>query len=58
VAPVALISFVQPATTKLSVSAVLFGILGGIVGIGAGLFLGFALGAALAAVFHVSTFEG
>ena len=57
-APVALISFVQPATTKLSVSAVLFGILGGIVGIGAGLFLGFALGAALAAVFHVSTFEG
>jgi hypothetical protein len=56
--PVALTSFVQPATTKLSVSAVLFGILGGIVGIGTGLFLGFASGAALAAVFHVSTFEG
>jgi hypothetical protein len=49
---------VQPATTRISVSAILFGILGGIVGIGAGLFLGFVLGAALAAVFHVSTFEG
>ena len=43
---------------RLSVSAILFGILGGIIGIGGGLFLGFALGAALAAAFHVSTFEG
>src|SRR6266536_3740036 len=54
----ALINLVQPATKKLSVSAILFGILGGIIGIGAGLFLGFALGAALAAAFHFSTFEG
>ena len=45
---------VQSPTKKLSVSAILFGILAGIVGIGAGLFLGFALGAALAAAFHVS----
>jgi len=49
---------VQPATKKLSVSAILFGIVAGIIGIAAGLFLGFALGAALAAAFHVSTFEG
>jgi len=49
---------VRPATKKLSVSAILFGILAGIIGIAAGLFLGFALGAALAAPFHVSTFEG
>lgn len=48
----------QPATKKLSVSAILFGILGGIIGIGGGLFLGFALGAGLAAAFHVRTFEG
>ncbi|HYY34904.1 MAG TPA: hypothetical protein VE867_00885 [Candidatus Binatia bacterium] len=48
----------QPATKKLSVSAILFGILAGIMGIAAGLFLGFALGAALAAAFHVSSFEG
>ena len=48
----------QPATKKLSASAILFGILAGIIGIGGGLFLGFALGAALAAAFHVSTFEG
>jgi hypothetical protein len=49
---------VQPATKKLSVSAILFGILAAIMGIAAGLFLGFALGATLAAAFHVSTFEG
>jgi hypothetical protein len=49
---------VQPATRKLSVKAILFGIVGGIIGIGGGLFLGFALGAALAAAFHVSSFEG
>jgi hypothetical protein len=49
---------VQPATKKLSISAILFGILAGIIGVGAGLFLGFALGAALAAAFHISTFEG
>ena len=48
----------QPPTKKLSVSAILFGIIAGIIGIGAGLFLGFAVGAALAAAFHVSTFEG
>src|SRR5262245_801298 len=54
----ALIDLMQPATKKLSVSAILFGILGGVVGIGAGLFLGFALGAGLAAAFHVSSFEG
>jgi hypothetical protein len=49
---------VQPATKKLSLSAILFGIVAGIIGIGAGLFLGFALGAALAAAFRVSSFEG
>jgi len=49
---------VQSNTTKLSVRAILFGILAGIVGVAAGLFLGFALGAGLAAAFHVSTFEG
>jgi len=49
---------VQPATKKLSISAILFGILAGIIGVAAGLFLGFVLGAALAAAFHVSTFEG
>jgi hypothetical protein len=54
----ALTSPVPPATRKLSVSAILFGILAGIIGIAAGLFLGFALGAALAAAFHVSSFEG
>ena len=54
----ALIIPVQPAAKKLSVSAILFGIVAGIIGIAAGLFLGFALGAALAAAFHVSTFEG
>jgi hypothetical protein len=54
----ALTNLVQPATKKLSISAILFGILAGIIGVGAGLFLGFALGAALAAGFHVSTFEG
>jgi hypothetical protein len=48
----------QAATKKLSVSAILFGILAGIIGIGAGLFLGFALGSALAAALHVSAFEG
>lgn len=48
----------QPAAKKLSVNAILFGILAGIIGIEAGLFLGFGLGAALAAAFHVSTFEG
>ena len=48
----------QSTTKKLSVSAILFGVLAGILGIGAGLFLGFALGAALAGAFHVSTFEG
>jgi hypothetical protein len=48
----------QPATKRLPVSAVFFGILGGIIGVGAGLFLGFALGSALATAFHVSAFEG
>ena len=40
----ALIIPVQPATKRLSVSAILFGIVAGIIGIAAGLFLGFALG--------------
>ncbi|HEY2569559.1 MAG TPA: hypothetical protein VGI25_09590, partial [Candidatus Udaeobacter sp.] len=48
----------QPATKKLSVSAILSGMLAGVIGIAAGLFLGFALGAGLAAAFHVSSFEG
>ena len=48
----------QPVTKKLSLSAILFGILAGIIGIGGGLFLGFALGAGLAAAFHVRAFEG
>ena len=54
----ALIIPVKIAINKLSISAILFGIIGGIIGIGAGLFLGFGLGSALAAAFHVSTFEG
>src|SRR5438034_6205347 len=54
----ALITPVKAAINKLSISAILFGIIGGIIGIGAGLFLGFGLGSALAAAFHVSTFEG
>jgi hypothetical protein len=54
----ALTTLVQPATKKLSVSAILFGILAGILGLAAGLFLGFLLGGALAAALHVSTFEG
>jgi hypothetical protein len=49
---------VPVAVNKLSISAILFGIIAGIVGIGAGLLLGFALGAALASAFHVSSFEG
>jgi hypothetical protein len=49
---------VQSATKKISVNAMLFGILGGIIGIGIGLFLGFALGTALAAAFHVPAREG
>ena len=48
----------QPATKRLSVSAILFGILAGIIGIAAGLFLGFALGEILAKVLHISSFEG
>jgi hypothetical protein len=48
----------QSATKKLSISAILLGIVGGIIGIAAGLFLGFALGAALAAALHVPSREG
>jgi uncharacterized oligopeptide transporter (OPT) family protein len=48
----------RAAIKKISVSAVLFGILAGIVGTGAGLVLGFTLGATLATAFHVSGFEG
>jgi len=48
----------QTATKRLSVSAILLGIVGGIIGLAAGAFLGFALGAALASTFHVSSFEG
>ena len=46
------------AVNKLSISAILFGIVAGIIGLAGGLFLGFALGAALASAFHVSSFEG
>ena len=48
----------QVAPKKLSVSAILLGIVGGIIGLAAGLFLGFALGAILARVMHISSFEG
>ena len=48
----------QAAPKKLSVSAILLGIVGGIIGLAAGLFLGFALGAILAKVLHISSFEG
>lgn len=48
----------QAAPKKLSVSAILLGIVGGIIGLAAGLFLGFALGAILARVMHISSFEG
>ena len=48
----------QTAPKKLSVSAILLGIIGGIIGLAAGLFLGFALGAILARVMHISSFEG
>jgi hypothetical protein len=48
----------QSATNRLSVSAVLLGIIGGIIGLVVGVFLGFAIGAALASVFHISSFEG
>src|SRR5438128_10404895 len=48
----------EAAPKKLSVSAILLGIIGGIIGLAAGLFLGFALGAILAKVMHISSFEG
>jgi hypothetical protein len=48
----------QPPQKKLSVSAILLGIIGGIIGLAAGLLLGFALGAMLAKVLHISSFEG
>ena len=48
----------QTAPKKLSVSAILLGIVGAIIGLAAGLFLGFALGAILAKVMHISSFEG
>jgi hypothetical protein len=48
----------EPATKKLSVSAILLGIVGGMIGVAAGLFLGFALGAMMAKVLHISSFEG
>ena len=48
----------QVASKKLSVSAILLGIIGGIISLAAGLFLGFALGAILARVLHISSFEG
>ena len=48
----------RAAPKKLSVSAILLGIVGGIIGLAAGLFLGFALGAILAKVLHISSFEG
>ena len=48
----------EAAPKKLSVSAILLGIIGGIIGLAAGLFLGFAIGAILARVMHISSFEG
>src|SRR5262249_2088637 len=48
----------EAAPKKVSVSAILLGIVGGIIGLAAGLFLGFALGAVLARVLHISSFEG
>ena len=48
----------QAAQKKLSISAILLGIIGGIIGLAAGLLLGFALGAMLAKVLHISSFEG
>jgi hypothetical protein len=53
-----LIFFGANRAKKLSVSAILLGIVGGIIGLGAGLFLDFALGATLAKVLHISSFEG
>ena len=43
------------ASTRLSVSAVLFAIIGGIAGIALGLGLGLLIGGALAAAFHANT---
>ena len=48
----------KAAINKLSLSAILFGIVEGIIGIAAGLFLGLALGSALAAALHVPGREG
>src|SRR5262249_15908951 len=48
----------QAAPKKLSISAILLGIIGGLIGLAAGLFLGFALGAMLAKIMHISSFEG
>ena len=48
----------KAAINKLSLSAILLGIVGGIIGIAVGLLLGFALGAALAAALHVPAREG
>ena len=48
----------EAVPNKLSVSAILLGILGGIIGLAVGLFLGFAVGVTLAKVLHVSSFEG
>src|SRR5439155_22455247 len=49
---------VQPATKKLSVSAILFGILAWSICISFGVFFGVALCAALASAFDVSAFAG
>src|SRR5919108_829312 len=48
----------QAAPKKLSLSAILLGIVGGIIGLAGGLFLGFGLGAILARAMHISSFEG
>ena len=48
----------KAAINKISVTAILFGIVGGAIGIAAGLFLGFALGSVVAAGFHVPAREG
>jgi cytochrome c biogenesis factor len=53
-----LISFDASRAKKLSLWAILLGIVGGIIGLIAGLFLGFALGAMMAKLMHISSFEG
>ena len=48
----------QSVTQKLSVSAILFGIVAGVLGGAVGVMLGLLLGSLLASAFHVSSMEG